>query len=316
MTTTHRLLVLGGSGYLGVHAVEAALDAGSWEQVTLCARRPQAAPLSGAHSDHDRLARLPVDLLAAGEPEAALEACAPSHVLLAAAEADGGACERDPDRARRINTGVPRRVARWCAAGGARLVHCSTDLVFGAEAPPLGGFDEAHPVGPQGVYGRTKAEGERAVLEACPAALVARLPLLYGDGRGRPKGAGDSLFAGLAAGRRTVLFDDEWRQPAEVREVAEVLLELALGDAAGRLHVACAEPVTRAELGRLALTARAAAGGAPLPEPEFGPRSALGLADTRPERLTLDVSRLRALLGRTLRSPSEVLGGSTGPIPG
>lgn len=309
MTTTHRLLVLGGSGYLGVHAVEAALDAGSWEQVTLGARRPDAAPLTSAHAGHARLVRVAVDLLAAGEPAAALDRCAPTHVLLAAAEADGGACERDPERARRLNSEVPGEVARWCATWGARLVHCSTDLVFGAEAPPAGGFDESHAVGPQGVYGRTKADGEAAVLAACPAALVARLPLLYGDGRGRPKGAGDSLFAGLAAGRRTVLFDDEWRQPAEVREVAEVLLELALGDASGRVHVACAEPVTRAELGRLALAARAAAGEAPLPEPEVGPRALLGLAESRPARLTLDVSRLRALLGRALRSPAEVLGG-------
>jgi dTDP-4-dehydrorhamnose reductase len=265
--------------------------------------------LTSEHAEHARLARVAVDLLAPGEPGVAFDRCAPTHVLLAAAEADGGTCERDPERARRINTEVPGEVARWCAARGARLVHCSTDLVFGAHAPPAGGFDEAHAVGPQGVYGRTKADGEEAVLAACPAALVARLPLLYGDGRGRPKGAGDSLFAGLAAGRRTVLFDDEWRQPAEVREAAEVLLELALGDAAGRVHVACAEPVTRAELGRLALAARAAAGGAPLPEPEVGPRATLGLAETRPARLTLDVSRLRGLLGRVPRSPAEVLGG-------
>ena len=308
MTTAHRLLILGGSGFLGVHAVEAALELGRWAQVLLAARQPEAAPLSVGHAADPRLQGIAVDLLARGEPEAFLDQQAPSHILLAAAEANGGRCEREPERARRINADVPSRVARWCRAHGVRLVHCSTDLVFGAEEPPEGGFDENHRVGPQGVYGRTKADGEDAVLAACPAALVARLPLLYGDGRGRPKGASDSLFAGLAAGQRTVLFDDEWRQPAEVREVAEVLLELALGDATGRLHLACAEPVSRAELGRMVLAARAAAGGARLPEPEVGPRASLGLAETRPARLTLDVPPLRALLGRVLRSPAEALG--------
>jgi dTDP-4-dehydrorhamnose reductase len=284
MSSTQRLLVLGGSGYLGVHLVEAALCDPSWARVVLGARRPAEAPLEPAFEGHPRLVRRAVDLLGAGEPESALESCAPTHVVLAAADADGGSCKREPDRAEALNARVPGRVAAWCARRGARLVHCSTDLVFGTAPPPAGGFDEAHPVGPQGIYGETKARGELAVLGADPTALVARLPLLYGDGRGRPKGASDSLFESLAAGRRTVLFDDEWRQPAEVREVAEMLLELARGSAAGRLHLASAEPVTRAVLGRLCLEARVAGGAAPLPEPDVGPRSSLGLADSRPER--------------------------------
>lgn len=310
MPTTQRILILGGSGYLGVHLVEAALADLRWERVICASRGAASAPLTPTALASERLEVRAVNALDFPGLEAALAETSPTYVVLAAAEANGSVCEREPELAQRMNRDLPARVARWCAAHTARLVHCSTDLVFGATAPPPAGFDEEHPVGPQGVYGRTKAEGESAVLEFDPGALVARLPLLFGDGRGRPKGATDSLFSELAAGRRVVLFDDEWRQPAEVTEVARMLLELAVTPVRGRLHLAPAEALTRAELGRLALDARRAAGEPPLPEPEVGPRSMLGLQDRRPARLTLDVSRLRSVLGRVLRPPAEVLAGS------
>ena len=58
--------------------------------------------------------------------------------------------------ARRMNAEVPEEVARWCAANRARLVHVSTDLVFGAASPPAGGFAEDAAAGPLSVYGATK----------------------------------------------------------------------------------------------------------------------------------------------------------------
>ena len=41
---------------------------------------------------------------------------------------------------------MPAQLASWAAASDARLVHVSTDLVFGGEDAPAGGFDEDAPV--------------------------------------------------------------------------------------------------------------------------------------------------------------------------
>jgi dTDP-4-dehydrorhamnose reductase len=69
-------------------------------------------------------------------------------------------------------------LARACAAGGARLVHVSTDYVFDGTATTP--YPEDAPLAPVSAYGRTKAAGEWAVRAEAPDALVVRTAWLYG----------------------------------------------------------------------------------------------------------------------------------------
>ena len=281
--------MLGTSGFLGravVEAVAARLVAGR-------ARPFGAAVAAGPHPYAPAPLRpREVDGRRPDAVREALEAERPDAVLLVAALARGGDCERDPDLAARLNVELPAEVARWCAAAAARLVHVSTDLVFADPAPRPGGRLEADPAGATDVYGRTKAAGEAAVLGACPGALVARLPLLVGDSRGRGLGGGDGLLAALARGEAPTLFDDEWRTPLDVDRAAAALLALTAGDAAGVVHLPGPERLTRAELGRRVV----AAAGAPSERLRVAPRAALGL-EARPSDVCLDGGRARLLLG-------------------
>jgi len=87
------------------------------------------------------------------------------------AEDEGELCHR-------LNVEGPANLARLAASRGARLLHISTDYVFdGSGTRP---YREDDPIGPTGVYGRTKAAGEAAVLGLCPASLVLRTAWLYG----------------------------------------------------------------------------------------------------------------------------------------
>jgi dTDP-4-dehydrorhamnose reductase len=213
---------------------------------------------------------------------------------------------RDPGGARALNVDFPERLARWCRAEGVRLLHVSTDLVFGAELPPEDGFDEDASPGPLGVYGETKSEGESRVLGAHPDALIVRLPLLYGNSGGRGLGASDDLLEAVdrdGEGQELPgLFIDEWRTPIEVSHAAGVLIELLHGKARGLLHVAGPDRVSRHELGLAVLEAMGLSPADALAAvrairidqaPELGPR---------PRDVSLDARRARALLGR------EVLG--------
>jgi dTDP-4-dehydrorhamnose reductase len=106
-----------------------------------------------------------------------LERVAPLQLVNAAAYTAVDAAETEAALARSVNSEGPRQLARACRERGIRLLHVSTDFVFDGES--------AHPYTPQdatrplGEYGRSKLEGEQAVLAECPGALVLRTGWVY-----------------------------------------------------------------------------------------------------------------------------------------
>ena len=87
----------------------------------------------------------------------------PAVIINAAAYTAVDKAESEPDAAQRINAEGARHLAAAARESGARLIHISTDFVFdGAASVPYRPDSPTHPLG---VYGRTKRDGERAVLE-------------------------------------------------------------------------------------------------------------------------------------------------------
>jgi dTDP-4-dehydrorhamnose reductase len=290
------LLVLGASGFLGRHVARAAAEHGPVH----CLSRSASAswPESTTHQPWSCPDWVGL--------EAALERPELRGVVCCAALARGADCESSPERARELNEVLPGVLARACAGRGLRLVHVSTDLVFGLQTPPPAGFDEQAVPMPSGVYAQTKWDGERAVLSAAPSALVARLPLLFGESFGTGQGASDSLVDSLLAGGTARLFTDETRTPADVYEVARALVELCLGSHSGLLHLAGPRRLTRYELGLLVLEA---AGLEPGPGRLVATRSAdAPSVPPRPLDASLDGARARGLLRSPISAPEVALG--------
>ena len=108
---------------------------------------------------------------------ATFRAVRPSLLVNAAAWTGVDTAEAEPDAAARANRDGPAILAALCADAGIPMVHVSTDYVFdGLKGAP---YTEADPTSPTGVYGRTKLEGEQAVLAACPRAVVLRTSWVY-----------------------------------------------------------------------------------------------------------------------------------------
>lgn len=298
-------MVLGGSGFLGAQLVRRAALGRAGRVVSMC-RWPERAPLPAQGVER---CALDLERTTAHELAAELRRLEARAVILSAAMSRLDECERDPGRAMRVNAFVPAEVGSACAEAGVRLVHVSTDLVFGARAPARPrGFTESDPPAPLSAYGQSKLHGERSALGSGADVLVVRLPLLYGDSLGRGLGASDSLLAALGRGETPLLFSDEFRTPLDVCDAADALLELTRGAATGLLHVAGPERVDRVRLGVAVLRSTG------LDELEarrrlrIGLRADLGLAATRPADVSLDSSRARGLLATVLRSPAEALG--------
>jgi dTDP-4-dehydrorhamnose reductase len=191
-----------------------------------------------------------------------------------------------------VNVEGTRAVAAAAVAAGARLVHLSSDLVFpGMGARALTEDDEPRPVTP---YGASKLEAERV---CPPEALLVRTSLIYG---GPEPGPQERLALDAADGVSDMaFFTDELRCPIAVADLAAAVLELAELDAAGPLHVAGADALTRHEFAQL-ICARHGRDPAALRGEPGGP--------DRPKHVVLDCSRARALLRVRLRGAREVLG--------
>jgi len=89
------------------------------------------------------------------------------------------ACETDP-ACRAVNAAGPSHLAEWAAANGAFLVHVSTDYVFAGDKPLFEAWLETDATGPVSEYGKSKRDGELAVLNSGAAAAVLRTAWLYG----------------------------------------------------------------------------------------------------------------------------------------
>jgi dTDP-4-dehydrorhamnose reductase len=229
---------------------------------------------AGASALHPRL-----ELLDPVAVRSGFEAARPSAVIHTAYRHD------EP----RVNADGSAAVAQVAAEIGARLIHISTDVVFdGRKNAPYTEDDEPNPLDD---YGRSKLEAERRVRELHPEALVVRTSLLVGR---RQPGRHERAVLEAARGERDMaFFEDEWRSPVKVTDLAAALLELVGMELAGVLHAAGTEPVNRYELACMI----AAAHGVPTGRLRRGSLAESGLE--RAANCVLDSSRARALLSST-----------------
>jgi dTDP-4-dehydrorhamnose reductase len=271
------LLVTGASGYLG-----RALLASS-EPPVIATRVSSAEPAGPA------LEWLRVDVRDAAAVESVFARVRPAAVIHTAYR------QRGPD-AWDTNVAGSANVARAAARSGTRLVHVSTDVVFDGRAErPYREDDEPKPLTE---YGRSKLEAEREVLAAAPKALVVRTSLMVGGAEPGPQER--AVLAAVAGESDMEFFEDEWRSPVLVDDLAAALVELARRPERGILHLAGPEAVSRLELARTI----AAAHGLP-PERLRGGRLA-GSGLERPARCVLDSSRAYGLLRTPIRGVSEL----------
>lgn len=232
------------------------------------------------------LDRAALDITDPAAVRAALRALRPRALINAAAQAGVDRAELEPAATFAVNDVAVGILAACCAELGVRFVHISTDYVLrGAAAPGLL-LDEGAPLGPVGVYARSKAQGEAAAL--AHGAVVARVQWVYAaQGRG--------FFAAalrrMVAGEPLRLVPDQLGCPTPAPLLARWLCALAEGGPVGLYHLATTGETSPADW----LSAAARLLGqdlrwTPLPRAELGPVP-------RPARSCLDGARARRDFG-------------------
>ena len=138
-----------------------------------------------------------------------------------------------------VNAHAVERMARACAHRGARLIHVSTDYVFGGDTARTVPLREGDPTAPVNVYGASKALGEALGGLACDDMVVLRVASLFGVAGASGKGGNFvETILRLARERSSLsVVDDQLMSPTATADVAGVLLRmLAEGCDAGVYH--------------------------------------------------------------------------------
>jgi dTDP-4-dehydrorhamnose reductase len=163
--------------------------------------------------------------------------------------------ELEPEVAHAVNAAGAENVGRACRRLGARLVHFSTNFVFdGRLERDYTEKDEARPLG---VYGRSKLDGERAVLAALPEALVIRTAAVFGERGSAIKGGSfpGRIVERARRGESLRVVSDQRVNPTYARDLAQAAIALAAGDLSGTIHVVGGGCCAWDEFARAALAA-------------------------------------------------------------
>jgi dTDP-4-dehydrorhamnose reductase len=183
--------------------------------------------------DHDLLSRADMDIADAASVEDALSRRRPWAVINAAGYVRVAEASHNAERCYRENANGAEILARACARLGIPFVTFSSDLVFDGQ---LGrAYVESDPVSPACVYGGSKAEAERRVLNACPQALIVRTSAFFGPWD--RYNFVHAVLRDLSAGNRVEASDGLLMSPTYVPDLAQATLDLLIDGATGVWHL-------------------------------------------------------------------------------
>jgi dTDP-4-dehydrorhamnose reductase len=229
-----RILVTGASGLLGINlAVEAMRE---HEVIGVDRGKLRSALFHVVKSD----------LLQANAIDSILDSTKPDWLINCAALASLEKCEEDPIQARILNTDLPGELAAACVKRNICFAHISTDSVF--DGTREGAYSEEDEPSPPGVYSQTKLEGERAVAQVNPQAIVARVNF-YGWSMGGRRSLGEFFVNNLSEGKNVNGFTDIIFCPVWVNHLSCILIEMLENNLSGLYHVVGAQAMSKYQFG-------------------------------------------------------------------
>ena len=179
------------------------------------------------------LTRSDADIGDAEAIDAAVRRERPDALINCAAYNAVDTAETDPQAAYAGNALGPRTLARVTAAHGVRLIHVSTDYVFGADRERRRPYTPEDRPGALSAYGVSKLAGEQFVLASNPTAVVVRTCGLYG----RFGGNFVKTMLRLAGERDEVsVVDDQRCTPTSCADLAGWLHDITATNISGTVH--------------------------------------------------------------------------------
>ncbi len=153
-----KILICGGDGQLGSDCVQVLQEAHEVFALTLNE----------------------LDITSSSDVDKVIGKYVPDIILNCAAYTNVDACETERELAWNVNVEGPKNLASGVTKYGGLLIHISSDYVFDGRKKPPEPYVEDDEPNPLSYYGRTKLEGEVAVMQTTGQYIILRTAWLYG----------------------------------------------------------------------------------------------------------------------------------------
>jgi dTDP-4-dehydrorhamnose reductase len=200
--------------------------------------------LQAAGAEVESHSRQSLDISDESEVASAIERSRPEILVNCAAWTDVDGAEEDTEGAIRANATGAQNLAKVANAIGARLIHISTDFVFGADNKEI--YSEDDPHCPVNFYGASKALGENLVTIENPEAVILRASWLYSPhGKNFPK----AIIRKLITDESTLeVVNDQIGQPTSCLSLSNTILSIStIPKVKGIIHGSSVGSVSRYE---------------------------------------------------------------------
>ena len=228
-----RILILGGSGFLGANWVMSSKD--SHEVHYTYNKNFVEFPAATGHA---------FDFFFDCDLTSFLDQLKPDIIINTIALADVEKCEINKKLATRLNAEVVRDLAYWTNSNNSKLVHISTDHLFDGTQTC---FFESDDVSPLNHYAFTKRQGETEAQEKDPNSLIIRSNF-FGWGLTHRKSYSDHILHSLLRGSAIDLASDAYFSPLYVDHLIELVDVLIKKNASGIFHLG-SESISKYEFG-------------------------------------------------------------------
>ena len=170
----------------------------------------------------------------------------PETVINCIALADIGVCAENPNLADNINAKLPGKLARLANENKFKLIHFSTDAVYGQKGSL---FLETDLPKPNTTYGKSKFSGEQKIMSILDDALILRIRPFGHDSKWR--NLFDFFFRNLTQNRQVKGYQNVFFSPIAVSNIPFVLTSLINKKESGLFHATGNFRISKYEFGQL-----------------------------------------------------------------
>ena len=166
----------------------------------------------------------------------------PDCVIHTAAFTNVDGCEKEKDKAWKVNVDGAENIALACRDLKIKMIHISTDYVFDGRNGPYTETDKTNPIS---FYGKTKLESEKRISDILEDFVITRTMVLYGYSPGVRMNFVTWLIDKLRNKEKVKIVTDQYGTPTLADDLARAVIVLFEKDGRGLYNTAGSELINR-----------------------------------------------------------------------